>query len=51
VPEPRDRSRNMYNNIPMKTYEDSRVARCIQSPNILDVDALNGEIKYAPEIL
>jgi len=51
VPKPRDRSRNTNNNIPMKIYEDSRVASCIQSPDMLDDDGLNGEIKYPPEIL
>ena len=31
-------------NIPKKTNEVSRVASCVQSPNMLDDDAVNGEI-------
>ena len=37
-----DRSRNMNNNISKKSNEDSRVVSCIQSPNMLDDDGLNG---------
>jgi hypothetical protein len=42
----------MNNNIPKKRDEDSRVASCILSPNMLDDDGLNSEIKCPlPEIL
>ena len=42
----------MNNNIPKKTDEVGRVASCIISPNMLDEDGLNGEIKCPPpEIL